>query len=219
MLSLCKILPKCGRSGLAVRGGEDRWLQIIGVIQDIKNAFLERCPITNKSQPLPCLQKGFSCNSQCSVENTWSCIVYKDSKWGVWKAGCQESSSFGVRQKYQFCSSWVYLLVMVVVFRLLFPQYRPVTTPDEGHGAGCPPGSLLYRKFLYMRGGSNRQWLLPLPRQSWWLLCELLLWHQKVTFCETSTSFTRWIFDCWCVKFLLCVQMCNPLASASSVLR
>lgn len=77
MLPLCKSRPKCDRPGL-FEGGEESWLQIIGVIQDIKNAFLERCPITNKSQPLPCLQKGFSCNSQRFVENARSCKVYKD---------------------------------------------------------------------------------------------------------------------------------------------
>lgn len=78
------------------------------------------------------------------------------------------------------CSSWSWLLF----FDCCFPSTGQSLPPGEGHGAGCPPESLLYRKFLYMRGGSNGQWLLPLPRKSRWLLCELLLWHQKVTFCE-----------------------------------
>lgn len=56
MLPLCKSLPKCDRPGL-LEGEKKWWLQIIGVIQDIKNAFLERCPITNKSQPLPHVYK------------------------------------------------------------------------------------------------------------------------------------------------------------------
>lgn len=108
------------------------------------------------------------------------------------------------------CSSWSRLLF----FGCCFPStgQSPPQVMDMGQGAH--PGHYCTGSFFTCEGEAIDSGCYPLPRQSRWLLCKLLLWHQKVTFCEVFNLIHTMNF--WLLVYQVLIMCPNVQSSCLS---